>query len=138
MKTKHKGGRKPKLSPCNHRYSFNLNDVDNAKFLSLFEASGMEVKAHFITATLFEKPVKVVKIHKAAMDYYMRLTTLYSQFRAIGVNYNQLTKAIKSAFTERMALALLHKLEKTTFELVTTNLKIIQLTKEFETKWLQK
>ena len=98
----------------------------------------MEVKAHFITATLFEKPVKVVKIDKAAMDYYMRLTTLYSQFRAIGVNYNQLTKAIKSAFTERMPLALLHKLDKTTFELVTTNLKIIQLTKEFETKWLQK
>lgn len=54
------------------------------------------------------------------------------------MNYNQVTKAIKSAFTERMALVLLHKLEKTTFELVTTNLKIIQLTKEFETKWLQK
>jgi hypothetical protein len=131
-----KGGRKSKLSPCKHRYSFNLNDVDNAKFLSLFEASGMEVKAHFITATLFEKPVKVVKIDKAAMDYYMRLTTLHSQFRAIGVNYNQVTKALKTTFSQRIALAFLHKLEKATFELVSTNLKIIQLTTEFETKYL--
>jgi hypothetical protein len=136
MKTKHKGGRKPKLNTCNHRYSFNLNDVDNAKFLSLFEASGMEVKAHFITATLFEKPVKVVNIDKAAMDYYMRLTTLHSQFRAIGVNYNQVTKALNTTFSQRIALAFLHKLEKATLELVATNLKVIQLTKEFETKYL--
>jgi hypothetical protein len=27
------------------------------------------------------------------MDYYMRLTTFYAQFRAIGVNYNQIVKA---------------------------------------------
>jgi hypothetical protein len=26
------GGRKPKTDPCRHRYSFNLNDGDNAKF----------------------------------------------------------------------------------------------------------
>ena len=135
---KHKGGRKPKKDPCKHRYAISLNDVDNARFLSLFEASGMDVKAHFITATLFEKPVKVVKIDKAAMDYYMRLTTLHSQFRAIGVNYNQVTKALKTTFSQRTALAFLYKLEKATFELVATNQKIIQLTKEFETKWLQK
>jgi hypothetical protein len=28
----------------------------------------------------------LLKIDKAAMDYYMRLTTFHSQFRAIGVN----------------------------------------------------
>ncbi|HKI90519.1 MAG TPA: hypothetical protein VKA38_15945, partial [Draconibacterium sp.] len=55
--TKHKGGRKRKANPCNHRHSFNLNDDDNARFLSLFEASEMKVKAHFITACVFEKPV---------------------------------------------------------------------------------
>jgi hypothetical protein len=135
---KHKGGRKPKKDPCKHRYAISLNDVDNARFLSLFEASGMDVKAHFITASLFEKSVKVVKIDKGTVDYYMRLTSFYSQFRAIGVNYNQLTKAIKNTFTEKKALAFLYQLEKATFELVATNQKIIQLTKEFETKWLQK
>ena len=135
---KHKGGRKPKIDPCKHRYAICLNDVDNARFLSLFEASGMDVKAHFITATLFEKPIKVVKIDKGTVDYYMRLTSFYSQFRAIGVNYNQLTKAIKSAFTERMALALLSKLEKATFQLAEINKQVMDLTKEFEEKWLQK
>lgn len=33
-KSFNKGGRKPKLDPRTHRYSFNLDDVENAKFLS--------------------------------------------------------------------------------------------------------
>jgi hypothetical protein len=135
---KHKGGRKPKKDPCKHRYAISLNDVENARFLSLFEASGMEIKAHFITASLFEKPVKVVKIDKGTVDYYMRLTSFYSQFRAIGVNYNQVTKAIKNTFTEKKALAFLYQLEKATFEMVAINKQIMDLTKEFEEQWLQK
>jgi hypothetical protein len=135
---KHKGGRKLKKDPCKHRYAISLNDADNARFLTLFEASGMEVKAHFITTTIFEKPVKVVKIDKGTVDYYMRLTSFYSQFRAIGVNYNQVTKALKNTFTEKKALAFLFQLEKATFELVTINKQIMDLTKEFEKRWLQK
>jgi len=137
-KNKHKGGRKPKKDPCKHRYAISLNDEDNARFLSLFEKSGMDVKAHFITATLFEKPVKVVKLDKGTVDYYMRLTSFYSQFRAIGVNYNQVTKAIKNTFTEKKALAFLFQLEKATFELVAINKQIMDLTQEFEERWLQK
>ena len=129
-------GRKPKATPCRHRYAFNLNDSENVKFLSLYDASGKKVKAHFITACIFKKPISVVKIDKATMDYYMRLTTFYSQFRAIGVNYNQVTKAIKTAFTEKKALAFLYKLEKATQELVAINRQIIQLTEEFERKYL--
>ena len=135
---KHKGGRKPKKDPCKHRYAISLNDANNARFLSLFEASGMDVKAHFITATLFEKTVKMVKIDKGTVDYYMRLTSFYSQFRAIGVNYNQVTKAIKNTFTEKKALAFLYKLEKVTFELVVINKQIMDLTKEFKEKYLDK
>ncbi|HES59278.1 MAG TPA: hypothetical protein ENO18_02510, partial [Caldithrix sp.] len=71
-RNRHKGGRKSKKDPCIHRYAISLNDVDNARFLALFDASGMEVKAHFITACIFDKPVKVVKIDKGSMDYYMR------------------------------------------------------------------
>ncbi|WP_321996690.1 conjugal transfer protein MobA [Draconibacterium orientale] len=137
-KNKHKGGRKPKKDPCIHRYAISLNDVDNARFLALFEASGMEIKAHFITACIFDKPVKVVKIDKGSMDYYMRLTSFYSQFRAIGVNYNQVTKAIKNNFSEKKALAFLAQLQKATFQLVAINQKILELTKEFEKRWLQK
>jgi hypothetical protein len=131
-------GRKPKVDPCSHRYSFNLNDADNARFLSLFEQSGLKDKAHFITSCVFDRQLKVVKIDKAAMDYYMRLTTFHSQFRSVGVNYNQVTKAIKSAFTDKKALAFLYKLEKATMELVAINKQVIDLTEEFERRWLQK
>jgi hypothetical protein len=78
----------------------------------------------------------VVKIDKATMDYYMRLTTFHSQFRAIGVNYNQVTKALKATFTEKKALAFLYKLEQATRELVAINQKVIDLTADFEQKYL--
>jgi len=73
----------------------------------------MDVKAHFITATLFEKPVKVVKIDKGTVDYYMRLTSFYSQFRAIGVNYNQVAKynrllSLLTMFAEKTKKELSH------------------------------
>ena len=70
-------------------------------------------------------------------DYYMRLTSFYSQFRAIGVNYNQVTEAIKNNFTEKKALAFLYQLEKATFELVASNKQIMDLIKEFEESYMQ-
>ena len=128
-------GRKPKADPAVFRYSISLNAVDNARFLSLFEQSGMSVKAHFITASIFKKQIKVVKIDKAAQDYYMRLTNFYAQFRAIGVNYNQIVKALKTNFTEKKALAFLYKLEKETIKLVELSRKIAELTEEFKQKY---
>ena len=68
------------------------------------------------------------------MDYYMRLTTFYSQFRAIGVNYNQVVKSLKSSFPEKKALVMLAKLEKVTIELVTLNHQIMNLTEKLEVK----
>jgi len=130
-------GRKPKADPCRHRLAINLNDADYAAFLSLYETSGLSDKAHFITSCIFDRQLKVVKIDRAAMDYYMRLTTFHSQFRAIGVNYNQVVKAIKSAFTDKKALAFLYKLEQATRELVSLQHSIIALTKEFEAQYLQ-
>ena len=115
-----------------------LNSEDNARFLTLFEQSGMRTKAHFIVARIFNKEFKVININKSAVDYYTRLTSLYSQFRAVGVNYNQVVKALNSNFTEKKALAFLYRLEKQTMELVALNKQIIELTKEFEQKWLQK
>jgi hypothetical protein len=67
----------------------------------LYHHPGLKVKAYFIAFSIFDRKLKVVKIDKAAMDYYMRLTTFHSQFRAIGTNYYQVTKAIKSTFTQK-------------------------------------
>jgi hypothetical protein len=135
---RNKGGRIPKSDPAVFRYTVRFNAVENTRFLSLFEQSGMQTKAHFIVARIFNEEFKVIKIDKNAVDYYTRLTTLYGQFRSVGVNYNQVVKELHSNFSEKKALAFLYKLERLTVELVETNQKIIELTKEFETKWLQK
>jgi hypothetical protein len=132
------GGRPPKTDPCRHRYSFKLNDVDNARFLAMFDETGWTDKAKFIKTCLFNREIRYVKLDKAAMDYYIRLTNFHSQFRSIGVNYNQIVKHLKATFTEKMALVILYKLEKATMELAAINRKIIDLTEEFERKHLLK
>jgi hypothetical protein len=132
-----KGGRHPKKDPAVFRYSISLNAQENAKFLSLFEQSGMKVMAHFITACIFQRTIKTVKIDKVTMDFYMRLTTLYGQFRAVGVNYNQVVKILYRNFSEKKAAAYLFKLEKETTEMTKLFQEIILLTQEFEEKHLK-
>jgi hypothetical protein len=105
--------------------------------LLFLKTSGMHVMAHFITACIFQKGIKTIKIDKAAMDYYMRLTSLYSQFRAVGVNYNQVVKILYQNFTDKKASACLYKLEKQTSELAVLCQRIIQLTEEFEKTYLK-
>jgi len=132
------GGRKPKKDTAIHRYYIRLNDEENTRFGILLLQSGMKDKTGFIKNMIFKTPMKTVKIDKAAMDYYVRLTNFYVQFQAIGNNYNQTVKAIKTNFSEKRGLALLYKLEKTTIELIVLSKKIIELTREFEQKHLSK
>ena len=134
---RHQGGRPPKVNPAVFRYSVSFNAEENAEFLTRFEKSGMRVKAHFIAACIMEKSLQVAKYDVAAMVYHTRLTNFYAQFRAIGVNYNQVVKHLKATFTEKKALSFLYKLEKATRELVDFQQKLIALTKEFEAKYLQ-
>jgi hypothetical protein len=133
-----KGGRNPKKDPAVHRYSISLTAEENARFLSLFEESGMHVMAHFITACIFQKGITIIKVDKATMEFYIRLTALFGQFRAIGVNYNQVVKILHNNFPEKKVLAYLYKLEKQTTEFAVLSQKIIQLTMEFEANYLKK
>lgn len=126
------------MNPSIHRYVFRLTDEENAKFLSLFDASGADNKAQFITSILFQRPIKSVKVDMAAMDYYTRLTTFFGQFRAVGVNYNQVVKILYRNFSEKKAAAYLFKLEKQTAELANLCRKIMELTQEFEAKYLNR
>ena len=136
MKTvKSRGGRKPKLKKRDNRYVVRLTDDENARFLALFDASGLHTKAQYIVAVLLNRELKTVKIDKAGQDFYMRLTTFHSQFRAIGVNYNQIVKALKTNFTEKKALAFLYKLEKETIKLVELSRKVTELAEEFKEKY---
>jgi len=127
-----KVGRKPKNDKANFRYMVNLTEMENAKFMALYRQSEMKGISKFIAAMIFGREMKVVKIDKATVDYYMRLTNFYSQFQAVGVNYNQTVKAVKTNFSEKRALVLLRQLEKATFELVAINKKVMELTREFE------
>ncbi|MFV8369463.1 conjugal transfer protein MobA [Flavobacterium sp. LB2R40] len=136
--TPHKGGRHPKKDPAVHRYSISFSAEENARFLSLYEASRMDVMAHFITACVFQKGITTVTVDKATMDYYMRLTTLFGQFRAVGTNYNQVVKILYRNFSEKKAAVYLYKLEKQTAEMAVLCQKIILLTQEFEAKYLKK
>ena len=129
-----KAGRTPKSDPAIFRYAISLNEVENAAFIGRFDKSGMTLKTHFITASIFNKPLRVVRLDKGAMDYYMRFTTFYSQFRAIGVNYNQVVRSLKSSFPEKKALVMLAKLEIVTIELVKLNRQIMNLTEKLEEK----
>ena len=137
-----KGGRKPKADPAVHRYGIKLTSEENARFERLFAESGMRQKAAFIKKSVFGGKVKVVKVDKATMDYYIRLTEFHRQFQAIGNNYNQVVRAVRNNFgekrAEKRAMALLHKLEKATLELILISKKIILLTQEYEKKWLQR
>ena len=136
-KKQNKGGRIPKADPSIHRHVFRLTDEENAKLLSLFETSGIPNKAKFIISLLFNKEMKSVNIDKGTVDFYMRLTSFHSQFRNVGVNYNQIIKLLYKNFSEKKAAAYLYKLEKQTAEMAMLCRQIIELTEEFETKYLK-
>ena len=136
-KSRRTAGRKPKSDPAIYRYGIKLNAEERGRFELLFQRSGLSQHSRFIKAAVFGTPIKVVSIDKATMDYYIRLTNFYQQFQAIGNNYNQTVKAIKTNFSEKRAMALLYKLQKETFELIVLSKQIITLTREYEEKHLK-
>ncbi len=119
-----------------YRYGIKLNLQEKQKFDRMFNQSGLTERSRYIKTVLFDREIKVVKIDKAAFDYYVRLTNLYHQYRAIGNNYNQTTKAIKTNFGEKRGLQMLYRLEKAMMELVVISRQIVDLTREFEERHL--
>lgn len=133
-----KGGRSPKDDPAKNCVKVRFSDVEYARFLSMYEQSGVYAKSIFIKARVFNEPFRVIKTDKGAIEFIVNLTKLYAQFRAIGVNYNQIVKQLHTHHSEKAALSMLYKLEKATIELVKTNQEIIALTKRFEDEYLKK
>lgn len=131
-------GRKPKSDPADYKYSFRLNAEENTKFEQLVADAEVKDRTLLIKKALFGGQIKVVKIDKATMDYYIKLTEFYKQFQAIGNNYNQVVRAIKTNFGEKRAMSLLYQLEKASLELMLLTKKVMALTQEYEKKWLQK
>ena len=118
--------------------SVNFTPTEYTHFLTMKEESGVQSLSLFIKARVFNKTFRVIKVDRFLLDYYQKLTTLYGQFRSVGVNYNQVVVALKSNFTEKKAYAMLAQLEKLTLELAAIGGEIVQLTREFQEKWSQK
>lgn len=135
-----KNGRPTSLDVTNrtHRYNFRLSEYEDAKFKKLYEQSGAKTLTEFITNCILDKPFKVETTDKSAHDICIKLIATNAEIKKIGVNYNQVVQALKHAFTEKLALAYLYRLEKRTIELVTHLQKVTNLAEEYKRRWLEK
>lgn len=131
-KKRSKGGRPPKNDPAKNCVMVRFSDQEYARFLTMYEESGVYAKSIFIKARVFNENFRVVKTDRGTLEYVAKLTQLFAQFRAIGANYNQIVKLLHTHYSENAALSMLYKLEKITIELVETNRQIIELTKRLE------
>ncbi len=129
------GGRPPKIDLAKNRISVNFTDIEEADFLTLYEQSGMQSKASFIKARVFNENFKVIKIDGEAIKYTNQLSSFYNQFRAIGRNYNQIVLALKRNFDERIAMKLLYDLEQSTRDLIIITRQVISLSEEFREEY---
>jgi len=130
-----KGGRPTKIDTVSHPVMVRFTDVEYARFMTLFEQSGVAAKAVFIKARVFNDTFRVIKTDRGTLEYVAKLTQFHAQFRAVGTNYNQVVKELHTHFSEKKALALLYKLEKITAELAAIGQQIIALSEEFRQRW---
>ena len=98
----------------------------------MYDRSGMTNKSAFIKARIFGEPFHVVTFDKSLHEYYTKLSDFHAQFRMVGNNYNQTLKELKSHFSERRAMALVCKLEKSMMQLVQIMHEVVELTNRYE------
>ena len=132
---KGRGGRPAKTDTASHCVMVRFNDTEHARFLTMYEQSGLLSKAAFIKARVFGDVFRVIKTDRGTLEYVAKLTQFHAQFRAIGTNYNQIVKLLHTHFSERKALALLYKLENETRELAAVGRRIVALCEEFRKRW---
>ena len=127
---KRRTGRYPKNNKRTHCVMVRFDDVEWARFLTLYEQSGVYAKAVFV--------IKVVKVDKTMVDFYEKLSSFHAQFRGVAVNYNQVVKELRSHFSEKKAMALLYRLESMTRQMMEQGQQIVALAKEARERWLQR
>lgn len=138
MKKKSKYGRNPKLNSKTHCVMVRFNDVELNRFLTMYEESQVYAKAVFLKAHFFGQKFKVLKVDKAMLEYHIKLSNFYVQFRAVGTNHNQVVKELRCHFSEKKAMALLYKLEKCTIDLVKLSREIVELSRKMGPEWEQR
>lgn len=129
------GGRPTKPDTVSHCVMVRFNDTEYVRFLTFYEQSEVSAKAVFVKARVFNESFRGIKTDQGTLEYMDKLTSFHAQFRAIGVNYNQVVKELHTHFSEKKMLALLYKLEKATTELAIIGQQVIALSDEFKTRW---
>lgn len=137
-KKRRKGGRIPKNNKRTHCVMVRFDDVEWAKFLTLYEQSGVYAKAVFVKSRVFGEPFRVIKTDKTMVDFYEKLSSFHAQFRGVAVNYNQVVKELRSHFSEKKAMALLYRLEVLTREMMQQGQQIVTMAREARERWLQR
>ena len=135
---KRKGGRIPKNKKRTHCVMVRFDDVEWARFLTLYEQSGVYAKAVFVKSRVFGETFRVIKIDKTNVDFCEKLSSFHAQFRGVAVNYNQVVKELRSHFSEKKAMALLYRLESLTRQMMEQGQQIVALAKEARERWSQK
>ncbi|MCC8173010.1 MAG: MobA protein [Odoribacter sp.] len=134
---KRKPGRKTIVDKTEKRLTIRLNDEEYNRLLNRFEKSGLKTKTDFVKHLLFDKEIIVKMKDENTSLFYEKLVHFYNQYRAIGNNYNQVSKQLKVNFSEQRA-----------FQLITLQVgyvkKLLQITEEVGVlindfkRWLQK
>lgn len=130
-----RGGRRPKTDPSVNRYVVRFNAEENARFLAMFERSGLESKGAFIKNFIFQKPFKVYTIDENTRIFIDKLSSFNSLFRTLGISYDNVVKTLRDNFTEKKAMAALYKLEQLTIDLIRINGEIVDLARKFDEQW---
>lgn len=130
------GGRKPKIESKLHDYiyGFKLTEEENNLFRERMKESGAKTKTQFITNCIFDRPFHKVITNPTGEKITQEISNVNLKIRLLGIDYNDLTKAIKTAFTEKRALSLLGKLEQVTVHLVGHLQKVTEIIERCEKK----
>jgi hypothetical protein len=91
-KKKRKGGRIPKNNKRTHCVMVRFDDTEWARFLTLYEQSGVYAKAVFVKSRVFGEPFKVIKVDHNTIQFCEQLSSFHAQFLGVAVNYNQVVK----------------------------------------------
>lgn len=119
-----KPGRPPKADPAKKCVMVRFTDEEYARFLTMFEKSGMHSMARFIKGQVFDKAFRVIKMDRGVTEIATILSSHHALYRKIGVNYNQVVKMLYIHFSQKKALAMLYKLENETRNLIAVSEKI--------------
>ena len=130
MTDRRKGGRNLKLDPATNRYCVRFTGEENKRLLAMFKQSGMPYMACFIKAQFFGQEFRTFTDDGSMKPYNEKLSSLHSQFRQLGNDYNLALKELKVHFSEPHAIQLLCRMEKSLMQMVEVMDRVRQLTEE--------